>query len=649
MSRLTLPFVLLVCLGSAAITASEKDGIADSADQVKRQPAPPVLVDTIRINPDSLRQKLPQKSQTGRTVVVGRPVQEDERVTTARRLMREQQYEAAAALLETIYESNPSDENVANLFRAALLQLKQSDRAVQVLRQQVALHPTNHTYHISLAELLSQSGDRDGARGYYHSALSLVAPYGAYAAQPVIQSMIQYGHQEEAIELIRSLRQESGERLLFSVEEGSLLEKQQRYAEAIALYLPIAVSDSLSLGNQAEKRISGMLAFAESAPAAEAALTNWLSSSPHAARAAFLLGESYLRTDRFAEATRMSLLQDSLSGRSDGLALVNCMRAAERKHAAAPLLEMSALFLERFGSSTFRPSVLTMRAGALVQLNLSREALALFAEAIPLYPPPHQIALLTRQAELQLEQLGDPAGALTSLAMIEQLNGVTLNQQQRLVLARLASRAQFALGAFTEAEQGWQAVVQFPQVPDDVAEEASFHRALISSFSGRLDSAESQLKRLTVQFPRGSYVNDCLRLLAVFKDAADAPPLLQRFLDAEKWRMMHQPDSLAAALSDLIAAEDKRLAPVALLERAQDQSAAGDSSKALAALDQLLVQFPEAFQVPYGLKLKGDILAAQPTMHEQARHTYLDLLARYPNFPYAGDVRKKLRELEGQS
>ena len=72
----------------------------------------------------------------------------------------------------------------------------------------------------------------------------------------------------------------------------------------------------------------------------------------------------------------------------------------------------------------------------------------------------------------------------------------------------------------------------------------------------------------------------------------------------------------------------------------------GDSAAALESINRLDSGFPDSYYRPYGLKLKADMLMDKIESRDTARAIYRTLLEQFPNYPFASDVRKRLKQLE---
>jgi len=129
-------------------------------------------------------------------------------------------------------------------------------------------------------------------------------------------------------------------------------------------------------------------------------------------------------------------------------------------------------------------------------------------------------------------------------------------------------------------------------------------------------------------------------------DEAGSEPLLSEFSDALLFEERREYDSCRAELERIAGADHPALSDDALYRLADLSIARFDSAAALEYIERLAGQYPESYFAPWGLKLKGDMLTADPRRREEGKAIYRRLLEENANYPFTSDVRKRLRELE---
>jgi tetratricopeptide (TPR) repeat protein len=183
----------------------------------------------------------------------------------------------------------------------------------------------------------------------------------------------------------------------------------------------------------------------------------------------------------------------------------------------------------------------------------------------------------------------------------------------------------------------------------DIGEEVAYYRGELKLFKKDYDSCATIMRKLMVDFPQGFYVNDALQLIMVFDEAKDIPDLMEAYGRALMYRERLLPDSSRLWLERLTLNENKTLADDALYQLTTLNLSQQDTVSALGSIERLATEYPDSYYSPYGLKMKADILLQGKGTHDEAKLLYRQLLEKYPNYPFASEVRKKLRQLETDS
>ena len=182
-----------------------------------------------------------------------------------------------------------------------------------------------------------------------------------------------------------------------------------------------------------------------------------------------------------------------------------------------------------------------------------------------------------------------------------------------------------------------------------MTEKAGYYLARLSLFEALLDSAGSQFKRLISRYPRGLYVNDALSAMMVLQQGAESDPeLLNLYVQAEYFKERRLQDSLIQTLMLLAEHQDTTLADVALLELGNIYLEREDTLLSLEYLNAVGERFPESYFAPYASKLTGDIYFSGLAKKTEALAIYRALLKNYGAYPFAAELRQKLKEATGE-
>jgi tetratricopeptide (TPR) repeat protein len=564
-----------------------------------------------------------------------------DRVAFARKLIRSQNFQGAADLLELVYETSTDDATVVNLLKTCYDQLKQYDKAELLMRRTLERTPDAVGYRLSLAEVLVRQGRTADGAAEYRTAVA-----GIGAADPnrqllVIRSMMAVGQDSLALGFIDTFRESSHDSLLFGIERGSILESRSRYADAAREYLRTLNLDTTKQTVTAENRLLDLLAFQTSAAEVESEVSHYVDSTA-SIRSLSLLADHYLRVGQYDRAFDLSLRLDSLGG-DPGYGLMRFLQACQERRIWAQVARMGDYILTRTIDGKYMMEAEFARAAALVELGRSTEAIDAYKRlSASTESTRMKFDALYGLGVLYSDYLHDPR---TALVYYDSVIAGAPRGVSYINACRAVAHCHLRLGDTAVAREKF-AALSGNLGPETVIEEAAYYLGLISFFERQYDSTSVQMRRLMVTYPRGFYVNDALSLLMILRDAEGADTLLNDFSSALFLQQQNRFDSARIELLKVADAENKVLADVALYRLARMEIGRSDSSAAFEVLDRLIDEFPESYYLPLGMKLKADMLFDGKRNIEQARELYRQLLESYPDYPFTNEVRDRLREIE---
>lgn len=568
----------------------------------------------------------------------------EQKMAVARSLLRQNNADAAALMLEALYEANPTDLNLVNLLRGCYQQLKRYPKLELLDRRLIAAYPTVFGYRLDLAEVLADQGLRDSAAAAYKEAVRTIPNNDRTTIQMVIQSEIRRGLAEAALQLIDSVRATQGSPSLYALERGSILEAQKKYVEASREYLPLLAQDTTRESIDAQHKLMLLLEFPDANPEVEKLMTEHTKSggSPAAVR---LLADYYIRAGRFDQAFTYCLRRDSLEGLT-GASPSYFMRQCSDRKLYSQVIRMGEQLRARKNSTGLVGDAEFLFAGALVQTGQYARARACYDSVVARSPNPADKAdAIYAIGMMYFDRLADYPRALTLFDSVVARfpRGMSFINAQRTI-----PYCYLRMGKIDEAEKKFLALAAQPLTPE-FNEEVAFNLAELRFFRREFDTAKVMFKKLMVDYPQGFYVNDALQLLMVLDDAGGSSDLLGAYATALWYEERKMPDSCRVALVQLATNMDKTLADDALYRLAHVDLERGDTNLVLEDIDSLTAGYPDSYYRPYGLKLRADLLSERPAFREEARGLYRQVLEQCPNCPFGTEVRKRLRQLETDS
>ncbi|RKX29713.1 MAG: hypothetical protein DRP47_01065 [Candidatus Zixiibacteriota bacterium] len=561
-------------------------------------------------------------------------------ISLARRLIQQKDYQGAASFLEIVYERQPDISVVINLLRHCYDQLGQYSKSEILIRRLLESSPKDQILHLFLAEALAKQDNLEQAKETYQRAIELVAPNDTVRYRGIVRSMEQYGFEQEGLRLIASTREKIANSRLMALDAGRILESLQRYTEAAEEYF-IALDDTSRSGTEAESRLLNLLTFADAGNEVEEVLRKKIGDVPQA-RAARLLSTHYLKAGRGREAFKYARLQDSLED-GKGHALLHYIRACQERKLYSEAVDAASWVLPIYGYQAIFDETYFIYADALVHLGEFDKAISVYDTIVARFPRIQDKAIAGYQiGNIYLNYLNDYQSALEIFDSVATQYRAG-NGYMKAILT--APHCLLRQGDLKKAHIKFESLTK-QSLNDESMEAVHFYLGLIKFMEMEFDSSKAAFNKLLVEYPRGFYVNNALSLMLILEEAGDVPVLLKLYSRALLYEQQRLSDSAISTLEELATATDPTLSDVALYKLSRLSLEKSDSSAVIGYVDRLTEQFPESYYLPYGLKLKADILLENTDSNKTGREIYRHLLETYPNYPFTSEIRKHLRELE---
>lgn len=569
--------------------------------------------------------------------------QTQQKLQTVRSLMRQRDYQNAAALLETLWADNPDDVSVYNLLKSCYNQLKLHEKMLGIVEPRVEAHPDNYAWRIDLAQTLVHLHQHERARREYAKAVAL-APTERESAR-ALEGMSGAGFDSTALHLIDSLVPgvDNPGPILF--QRGRVLEKQKQFGPAAIEYFSL-LADTTRLGADAEKRLLDLLKFEESSAIVEDHLMG-LADTVSNARALRLLSEHYLSSGNPDRGFELAIRRDSLEG-GQARALLHYMITCRERKMYEPAARMGRYILDNYDTTPALSQTWFTLGEVLTALGQYDEAQAVYDTAFAGLPRSRDRSeALVRIGRLWLDYRYEPARALTYFDSVVQHYRSGIGYLEAL---RLRPLSHLRLGDLDRADELFDELNE-KQLNELAHEEINYHQGLIHFYRKEYDSAKADFKALMVRYSDGFYINDALKLQMIMDRAQGSDEALYDYSNALLFEQQRMYDSMAVALEKIVAAPSSVLADLALYRLSDLAMNQADTVAALEYVNRMGEKAPESYYYPFGLKLKADVLSQQgdPESMEQARDIYRTLLTEHVNYPFISEVRESLRSLDREA
>jgi len=314
----------------------------------------------------------------------------------------------------------------------------------------------------------------------------------------------------------------------------------------------------------------------------------------------------------------------------------------QRQHALDNLAASCMVALQR-GLLDQDPHAAVVRFGTL--LEAVRDG---HPESAQLYAAQIELARFTR------DRLRDPAAAASRLEALLLDLDLPL---EGVALARLAlGESYLAARDTSRARRVLTALGRDPEFRAP-AGRAHYLLARLDLAQGHIATARDRFAAVALDNPGAPHANDALSLGLVIAEELQNPTggadLLLRYARSVWYDMVAEPDSQRVALHRYLERAEVQVdtsTPQPLLERARFElaaleRAAGNLGPALEQLDHIVTEQPGGRLAARALALRGEILADDRLDSGAARREYERLLAQYPDYLFAGEVRQRLRDL----
>lgn len=643
----TMTPVALIVLGLLTVTLSlAAPGHAQEKSQEIKAKKPPTVA-PLQLEPRDDFLDIRNYSNLQRRRML--PPAQISRLQVARSLIKTGDYRGAADLLELVYREYPLDPRVVSLLRDCYLRLKRYYSAIEILKRVVEADLLNISAPLDLAEVYFKAGKKDSALIQIDFALGIPAntrdlSYYDHGIRRALHLLLDNWQDSLVLEYSAWLREGASDDALHGDLVAEALERQKNYAGATLECLKYMQSDTTRAGTRrraADKKLAQLLSYEEALDEVEKTLKQLSRDNPLDTLPLKYLGELYLKNNRLETAFVLYAHYDSLVS-DDGRRMAHYMRECYDRRFFAKVTEAGQYLLQRHPDSPVKTMTEFYLAKSYLEVENPQQALEIYQRILSSSPSlSDKTEAAVSMGDIYLKRLDDP---LRARVLFEEA-------EKEYHSGMFVWRARFALveleiidGQLQKARGRLLGILR-SGLPEDLAEQGEYHLARLDLYEGKLDSADIGFKRLIQKHPRGFYVNDVLNSIMVLQQGAEGDAeLLTLYSRSELFRAQRQLDSLTLTLISIVDHADTTLADVALLDLGRIYLAQKDTTRSLERLNQVSERFPESYFAPHASKLKADIYFQNPDRRVQALAIYRSLLKRFGSYPFAVDIRQKLRE-----
>ncbi len=597
-------------------------------------------------SPAIFAQNIPNISQpTSPKVIQGQiPLEKGktDRLASIRKLIAQGAYISAINILENIYQNEPDNRGVIELMLTCYLELKAFPKAEILLQRQIEKSPDDYYNHYLLLDTYLKMGNDSLAEIKANDILKRY-PGNKEIQNSLIRALISYGGNQKAMKLIEDGRKEYKQNSLFALEAASIHESKSEFYEAVMEYFKAIQSDTMFIPD-VDRRLSSLIRFPGAPPLVIKALRTILDTLPNNTFALKTLEEAYIKNNQFIEAFDICIHLDSLTGHQ-GNEIFQYLKQCRERKLYEQVIKTSEYIEKNYSSNWIHSQYRFYYAEALTEIGMVSDAISGYNLIIKNYPQARDKAeallLLGNIYRYKLGNLDSAKMYYDSVANYYQFAPYTYSAP--IEIAKL-----YLVKGKLDSSAGIFEKLRAAEPEAERKEFIDYHLGLILFFKYQYRDADLAFRKLMAEYPRGFYVNDALQNSLVISETAEtSPEVLANYADAIYYEMREIPDSVEAKLKAIMAQGDTPLVGLTNYRLALHYVANSHIASALEIIEKMEKDHLDNHFYPYCLKLKGDIYFNSADRKNDAALIYKTILEKYNDYPFNGEVREKLQELEG--
>jgi len=467
----------------------------------------------------------------------------NDRLTVARRLINQRNYQGASALLENLYKDNPKNEVIFNLLRTCYNELNFWPKMEELSRRFADHYPTDYRYRYILGESLARQDKKDESLKAFKEAISLTGRNKESSISSILDRMMVLNFDNDLMQIIDSLRANGYDSTAFAWYSGKIHEKKGEYSQAALDYFSLLDKDDIT-ARRAERGLHSLLDFEESSKEVEDAILSQTRTDINV-RAYRLLSSYFLNKNKPDKAFYFVIKQDSVESYK-GISLLNYMRACQEQKLYDETIRMGEYIQSHHTDKPFLPDSYFIFAEALKALGRVDEALLLYDSIIVKFPGTRsESEALYMIGKTHVDYFNDLNRGLVYFDSVVNYYRKGISYLNAMIAI---PHTQLKMGDITNADGNFKNLSR-RKLNEDLAEEVKYNLALIQFFEKNYDSAKTGFQKLIVEHPRGYFVNDALGLLIIMDEVQTEPELLNNYSEALFFEIRRLPDSAISKLN----------------------------------------------------------------------------------------------------
>jgi tetratricopeptide (TPR) repeat protein len=581
------------------------------------------------------------------------------------------EWSRAASIYESLLEGNPQSFVVVDGLRRAYAELKQYDKAIDLVRRQLRGNPGDENMLTVLGSLYDLSGRHQAADSLWHLVIMKdVKNPGLYRL--VAAQLIDHRQYDRAIQVYVAGRAGTKNDSLFIEELASLYAALHQYEQATSEYIKLTRANPQQ-ASYVQSRLASFTSRPEGWQAAFGVIGGAVYRAPENVQLHTVLAWLLVEGKQYDAALEQHRVIDRLT-KANGAELFSfaqramqerAYRTAQRAFQEVVQLKGPAqiLLYARFGYARAVEELSAESDSAARYEPLSRvparsnaaavsETRPTFQSALSLYEgiltdfPNSDVGMqaLFRIGTIRFARLFDLDGAVTAFRKVRDLPfNTALQQEATLGLAEVET----AKNDVNSAREEYTQLLKSASAQN--RDKVLYRLAELDYFEARFDSASTTLQNLGGTL-RSDEANDALQLLYFIQENKVSGNGLGDFARADLLVRQHKYSEALAHFQLLT----ERYPSVSLVDDAAMRIAEMDlllnhPENALSVFQHIVADMPASILRDRAQMRIGEVYEGRLRDRAKAVEAYEQLLERFPTSLFVEEARKRIRLLRGDS
>jgi tetratricopeptide (TPR) repeat protein len=578
------------------------------------------------------------------------------------------EWERAAAIYESLVEANPQSFVIFDGLRRSYTELKQYDKAMSLVREQLRTNPLDENLLCNLGGLYDLADQPQTADSIWHVVIGKDVK-NANLYRLIAAQLIDHRQYERAIQIYLEGRQATGNQNIFIEELASLYGALHQYESVVREYVKSVRLNPQQL-SYVQSRLSMFTGREEARGVALGVIRDEVARMPDEIPMHSILAWLLMEGKQFDGALEQYRIIDRLS-KANGSELFQFAQRASQEHAYLVSAKAFREIVDGKVVPNLTPYARFGYARAIEEMSVESDSVA----QVPAFPqPPRSVETVseiqpTFQGALALYDALVADYPASDVAMQAQFRIGTIRFTRFFDLNGAASAFDKARSMQYNANLMYEATLSLAEIqtarndlgrardeynrlftaaPDQYRNRVLFQLAELDYFESRFDSACAVLQRISSNVSN-DLTNDALQLLYFIQEhRAEGSQALSEFAHADLLvRQRKYSEALVRFQSLQTQYPTSALLDDGVMRIGELYLLLNRVGEALAEFGKVIHEMPTSVLRDHAQMRIGEVYESRLKDKQKALEAYEQLLANYPSSLFVEEARKRIRILRG--